>query len=568
MDGKCRIRAPLLAAFFFLGPLFRVFSADVPLVWRQPLSGNVISEISARLQSIVAVCEGGSVRAFGASGAPLWDYKVPGRFLPFLGRSRSAASYLCRTNGEFIALSRTGLVQWRLNLSGPIVAPPLSGWDERVFIFLSKKIVCLSASGHTLWQRELSAPLAGETALDRRGGVITVLEDNTLLFVSPFGEVSQIKLYEAPRFILPIPPEQRAGVSRAKEGENENGERVLLIYGDGRLEAYTMAGKASGNLTHLGAAPVAAAAFKSYAVVQLSTGFLAALDVDKGAVRWKSPSMPGVGAAGNRAQRPLIQFDEEEGLIYLLSITGAAAFKFDGTELWNTRLENAAVTPAFDEGALYSGGRDWILYAYKAEARPDPPPRASLPALGRYGLGQGPSRREWTDFSERYDFEYETLLRQMEKSILSGGLGEEEPVVVRSLIGIVSDKQTILTERVEAARLLGLIGSTETTPFLARRLLAESDGTVQTEIVLALGRIGVDPQGRVLDVFQRLIERQRPVIQNEPLFLAIAAALGNMCRFSGPPVSERGVRLLVMLANENSSSAVHEKARRELESLR
>jgi outer membrane protein assembly factor BamB len=292
------------------------------------------------------------------------------------------------------------------------------------------------------------------------------------------------------------------------------------------------------------------------------------LDADKGAIRWKKASMPGVGAAGSRAQRPLIQFDEEQGMIYVLSISGATAFKFDGTEIWNTRLETAAVTPAFDEGLLYSGGRDWILYAYKAEAREDPPPRASLPAPGRYGLGLGPPRREWTDFSERYDFEYEALLGQMEASIRSGAMGEEEPLIARSLIGILSDKRTIQTERIMAARLLGLIGSTEIVPVLARRLLAESDGSVQTELALSLGRIGVDPQGRVLDVFQRLIERQRPAIQNEPLFLAIASALGNMCRFSGPPVSERGVRLLVTLANENSSSAVHEKARRELESLR
>ncbi|MDR2481210.1 MAG: PQQ-binding-like beta-propeller repeat protein [Spirochaetaceae bacterium] len=547
-----------LSAVVLFGTLTLAGAQPGP-AWRQSLGGAAVSEISAQLGAIVAVCEGGSVKAFGSSGNAFWDFKENGRFLPFLARSGSAASYVCKSNGEFIALNRAGAVQWRVNLKEPIVAPPVSGWDERVFIFLDKKILCWTASGHRLWQKELAAPFASDPLLNAEGGITALLDNNTLLNITAFGTVNEIKLYSTPAFALPVSASRSHGKFR--------GIRTLVLYGDGRLELYGPEGEAQGNLTHLGAAPIAAASMQDAAAIQLASGNLVLLNAASGETLWKTASRPGAGVAGNKAQKIRIQFDRQLNTIYVLSVSGAACFSKNGEERWNVRLENAAVTPGFDDGVLYSSGKDWLLYAYKTEDRPKPREAAiSLPPAGYYGLGEPPGSREWNDFTLAYGGGYDSLLKQIGATIRSGSIGEDEPLLARILIGIARDSKIIQTERIEAVKMLGLIGSRETIPFLSGLVFKETASSVQTEIVLSLGRIGCDPRGRVLDTLSKIIELNRPV-QSETLMTAIAAALGNMCRFSGPPVSERGIRLLVTIANEPSSSIVQQRARRELDRL-
>ncbi|MDR2510853.1 MAG: hypothetical protein LBC77_09445, partial [Spirochaetaceae bacterium] len=500
----------------------------------------------------------GSVKAFGTGGKIFWDYKESGRFLPYLTRSRSASVYFARTTGDFIALNRAGVQQWRLNLKAPITAPPVSGWDERIFIFLESSVLCYTASGHKLWQRELSASLAGDPQLDALGGVLMFLTDNTIVSLSPFGEKSELKLYSAPAFVLPLP---------AKKGTRAPLVRTLVIYPDGRLELYNADGEAQADITHLGSAALAASTFKNFAAVQLNTGTLALLDADSGTILWRTPSQPGVGAAGNRAQRIHIQFDEARGSIYVLSVTTAAGFSKDGDMLWSVKTENAAASAAFDEGRVYSGTKNWILNAWDAENRGEPSlTRSSLPVQGRYGLGQLPSRKEWNFWTQAFNGNYNQLLAEIAKQINAGGIGSNEAPLTRVLNGIAVDVKIIQTDRVEALRLLGIIGSRESAAFLARRFINEAEVSVQAEMALSLGRIGSDAGGVVLDAFSRVIETTRSS-RYDGLRTAMAAALGAMCKFSGPPVSERGVKLLVAIANESAAPNAAQKARSELDLL-
>jgi outer membrane protein assembly factor BamB len=120
--------------------------------------------------------------------------------------------------------------------------------------------------------------------------------------------------------------------------------------------------------------------------------------------------------------------------------------------------------------------------------------------------------------------------------------------------------------RVEAARLLAYMGSRETIPFLADLFTRDPDGLVKAAAAEAIGRIGVDPEGFALKAFTSAVFPPFP-LRDEAALTATAAATGALCRFSGPPLSDAGIRLLTTLAAREQSPPVRLQAERELRSL-
>jgi hypothetical protein len=118
----------------------------------------------------------------------------------------------------------------------------------------------------------------------------------------------------------------------------------------------------------------------------------------------------------------------------------------------------------------------------------------------------------------------------------------------------------------EGARLLGYIGSRETIPFLAALLYYEGEALVKIAAVEAIGRIGLDPDAIALRVFSALLA-SGPSGKDERLLLAMAAATGSLCRFSGPLISGRGVKILVTLTGGEYPPEVRKAARQELDTL-
>lgn len=546
MDGYSYLKPIFLAIFAVCAPLF----AQNDPIWRETLGGTIISGISAQTGTIVAVCEGGSVKAFGSNGKLYWNYKEKGRFLPFLARSRSGASYFARSNGDFIALNRAGTMQWRLKLRAPLAAAPVSGWDERIFIFLEKKILCHTASGNALWQCRIKSAPALDPVLDSEGGCVTVLKDKTLLRISPYGEVNERALYSVPSFVVPL-----------------KNSRTLLVYPDGRLELYDARGEAVGNLPHLGAAPLAAASQGALAAVQLASGELVILDGGTMTITGRVESRPGVGATGDRAQKIRIEFNESGSRIYVLSVSGAECFSKIGTPIWNRPVENASCTAAIDGGIVYSGGKDWILYAWKSEAGSVPDTRLNLPAAGSYRLAVPPSLQEWEIWAITRAGDWQAVVDGFVPLVEGGNIGVQEPEISRILVGVAGDASIAQSARIEAIRLLGFLGSTDTINFLIRLLQSEKRVSVRAELALSLGRIGGDPDGRTLTIFGRIIETARSSAE-EPLVNAIAAAAGTICRFSGPVMAERGIKILVTIAGELPYKSAATRAKKELDALR
>jgi outer membrane protein assembly factor BamB len=244
-------------------------------------------------------------------------------------------------------------------------------------------------------------------------------------------------------------------------------------------------------------------------------------------------------------------------------------------------LKGAAAVPAFsDDGILYSGGADWILYAYKLEDRN----RARQHLLygeeseGDYGTGNpGPS--SWANYYFRFDeAELEKRFDEIRNAIKTGTIGSREKEYAAWLmetalsISVSPFRQDsiapfLIRQRVEALRLLAYIGSRETIPFLVNLFNMDSEILVKTAAAEAIGKIGIDPEGFAIRAFGNAVFPPFP-LNDEKALIAIAAATGALCRFSGPPLSDAGVRILTILSTYDRFPFTRNQAQRELRSLK
>ncbi|MDR2491753.1 MAG: PQQ-binding-like beta-propeller repeat protein [Spirochaetaceae bacterium] len=558
------------------------------LLWRQSLGGAILSVPSAQLHTVTVLTEGGFIRTYGESGQMLWDYSVNGRLAPFLTRSNTGMTFAGRTNGSFFALSRAGRLLWEKRLGEAVSWAPLVGWDGRVFVFLKKRIVCFTASGNQLWEYKLDDQIYSQPAADSKGGFIAVLNNNILLLVNAFGGVKQVEIIGPPVAVLPgvypeilvlypdgdietikngVSPKKGIADARAAEkqaagkqpaGKQDAGVKIAEQAADGGIPPDSTA------IRRLGGRPAAAVQNKRHAVVLLESGEIMLWSLDDGKPLWKKNAMLGV----NRGR---LLFDERG--IYMFSMSGAAGWTMEGAMLWNMRVQGLAIPPALsDDGILFTGGSNWLLYAYQVEHRS----RAetanigfpyNLPYEGNYGFGTAPSSsaQMFVDAEDMDD-----ALKSIGRLIRSGDIGTDELAAVKMLFVLANGGDALtsagFTQRIEAIRLLGFIGTREMIPFLITKLHAERDSNIKAAIVETLGKIGVDPHQQVLGHFEALVS-QAIEAKDGRLLSALAEAIGRLCRFSGPPLSDPGIRLLVTIAAARSSKAAAAIAQKQLEEL-
>jgi len=523
----------------------------------------------SQAESVVMTTDGGNLKSYSWQGKPLWDYYARGRITPYVSRSMEGTSYICRTNGLLIAVNRVGRELWNINLGSPLISPVLTGWDGRLFIFTEKKISCMTAAGYTLWSRKLEKRTALAPIRDAAGGIILVQEDGEVLSFDPFGNA-----YSYSAKALPV-----AAASLEIEGQ---GPAILLLYDDSEMElVYTSLkyGESYRGKLDLPSPPLAAIGRGSKAAVLLKDGSIALISPVEKKVLWtaaghiRSGELPGKPGQGD------LDFLYDERGIYILTKTGATGFADDGRRLWIIRLKGAASIPTFgNDGVLFSGGADWILYAYRLEDRI----KAVQHLLygdapeGSYGTGDPrPSSR--ADYYYRFDErELERRLAEIRKAIKDGAVGSAEKDYAAWLMeaagSVAANPRTEnrpLVQpryRVEAARLLSFIGSRETIPFLANLFDRDPDPLVKSAAAEAIGRIGVDPEGLALKVFETAITPPSP-LGDAVALTGIAKATGALSRFSGPPLSFAGIRILTLLSLPDKPPPARRQAQRELDSL-
>jgi outer membrane protein assembly factor BamB len=531
-------------------------------IWRQAPGGKLLGVPSVQAGTVVAVMDGGHLKAYSLDGKPLWDYYARSKLIPYVSRNRDGTSFICRTDGYLIAVNNGGRELWRLK-TGPIAAPVVNGWDGRIFVTTEKKVYCYTASGYLLWTRELADNVVSGPFLGDGGGIVAALKDGELLELGPFGAAQSQPIGETPSAIIPI---DGGTLALLKKGG------VKLFYSDSPPPAQPF-------MTIRGI-PLGGVSRGDSVAMLLSNGSVAQLSLSEKKVKWSESSH-----IKNNEVKTIDDFSmiwDERG-IYVFSRRGVTGFSTEGKRLWTITLKDASAIPALgDDGTLLSGGQDWILYAYKAENRtlPQSPSNetaadadtAGSAAAGHYGLGGILPGME--PFYSLVEYIVNEELKKLGTMIRDGEVGENEPFYTMYLREIACSAITPRTSmnrlqvnfrlRAEAARLLGYFASRETIPFLAELFLKDDDPLVRVAAAEAIGRIGTDPEGIALTAFARTINAAR---RDERVLSAVASAIGSLCRFSGPPLSETGIKLLQDMEQDSMPGRVRDQARGEIARL-
>ncbi|MDR1506784.1 MAG: PQQ-like beta-propeller repeat protein [Treponema sp.] len=541
-------------------------------IWEQDLMGDVIGLPFLQAESAVVVLKQGYIKSYSRQGNWLWTYRASEELTPYVTRSREGTSYVCTVTGTVIAVNRVGRELWKLDLGSPVTSPIVVGWDGRLFIPAGNRIYCRTASGYSLWMRNLESPISVAPVLDHRGALAMVLDNNEFVLVSHLSFVERFQLRDKPLHIVPL---------EVTEGKDS----FYLFYASGAIDRIYRNPDfdfVSESLPALSQTPAAAVNWKGNVAVTLRDGRVQLLSVPGADVLWTGDSHETRAERGDGSLGPYwaaMQFDERG--VYTLSAKGVTGFRAsDGRRLWILRVTGAAAIPSFsDEGYLYSGGTDRILHAYRIEERHRNVARSLYGPMpeGSYGLGNPPPS-SWARLGNgRFDPVIVKVMHDtVEAAIRQGQIGEDETDYVAYLMEMAGISlaptyspvrpQIQIGERVEFIRLLGYLGSRETVPFLATLFSRDREPIIKTACCEALGRIGVDPGGDAIRAFTFLLAPDNAT-QDPSTLMAAATATKNLCRFSGPPLSDAGIRLLRAFGATDFPTRVKRHAAAELESL-
>jgi len=545
-------------------------------VWEMQINDTIRGTPHLQAGSVVLAGEKGSVRSFFMSGTPLWDFNARGTAVQHIARSYEAASYVCNTDGVFMAINRVGRELWRLKLDRPITHPTVVGWDGRLFISINSVMTCRTASGHSLWTKDLGSPIAYSPILDRTGSAVTVLQNTDFLKINQFSQIERIKLDKIPVLIVSL--------------DEKNIKSYVLMYQSGEMEKIVFHEKAKegsrlskSSLRKLSGQPVAAASREDRFVVTLRDGKTLYLN-SGGNVLWTKNSHEAAeekGTGNTSAEQTSMMFDERG--VYTITIHGVSAFTHEGRRRFVHRLSNecSGIPGLSDEGILYACGKDNILRVYKIDVKGRTIPRHRFYGLepeGSYGMGNPPPS-PWMGQPNRYhDSEQDRTFEEISAVIHSGQIGENEPVYVAYIMEMVGffignphysrvRPDVKPEQRIRLLKLLALVGSRETIPFLWNIFDIDPEPAVRRACADAIGVIGVDPTGRSFYSYNFLLTPNNP--NNDPqLVLAASSSIAKLCRFSGPPLAPEGIRVLRYFTNLNTvPNHVKEQIRNELDGL-
>ncbi|MCL2441319.1 MAG: hypothetical protein FWD14_06230 [Treponema sp.] len=545
-------------------------------MWESSIGDTVRGMPHLQAGSVVLVGENGRVRSFFQSGTPLWNFDARGTAVPHIARSYEAATYICNTDGVFMAINRVGRELWRLNLGKPISFPPVVGWDGRVFISLDSTMTCRTASGNALWTIDLGSPIAFAPILDKTGSAVTVLQNNEFVKVHQFSHVERIALNRLPIMIVSL--------------DEGNRQSYVLFYQSGEMEKiyYNENARRGGrlsrsNLRSLPAPPAASVSLGNQFAVTLRDGRIICLNA-QGETVWTRNTHEAAeerGPANLTVEQARMIFDERG--IYAVTIRGISAFTTEGRRRFVHRLQtvSSGVPALCDEGLLWACGTDNILRVYKVDVRPRTKPRNRFYGFepdGDYGMGNPPAS-PWTGQSSRYhDVEQDRVYQEISAAIRSGSIGTMEPVYVAYIMEMVGffignphhspvRPDVKPTQRIRLINLLAQVGSRETIPFLWNIFDRDPEPAVRRACADAIGRIGVDPTGRSFHSYNFLLSPNNPNIDPQ-LVLAASSSIANLCRFSGPPLAPEGIRVLRYFSNLTSlPNHVRAQIRNELDGL-
>jgi outer membrane protein assembly factor BamB len=513
--------------------------------WRFATGGQIRSRPAvAQDGTVYAIAEDSYLYALSPSGALAW--KADLGWLPgdCLAVSPDGMIYAGLKNRDLVAFTPRGVVAWREHFNGLFVADPLIAPDGTVYIGVAPAtLISLSESGRKQWSITLPGSLIGAPIMDGAGTIYLVASDRRLYSLTQWGEF---------RWSLPLLA-QPTTTAIARDGT------VLVGTEDGEVIAVNPNGDM----------------LWSRAVNAPVTGV--SVGVDEIVAATADGGLVGLSAAGQALWRESAgsRLDTSP----LIRGSGLLAFALDGTllllhqpvgviERFNVGTAGAAVLA--QDGSVYLGGRDWVLYAFSRPAGTEritgPWPQAGHDEQHSGRTPFGPPGGIDAVLNATPDYLYleslagsgnheqtQLFLSEVRSRVDGGSLGKSTWYVVRILeqlagTGLIDPEyrnQKVINDlpdvRAAAASLLGAVGSAGSRWALIRVANAETDRFALSAEIRALGNLAFDGDGSSARTIAAAFVRAGSTPADNRLAAETVDALGRIASSTGlmtPPAAQ------------------------------
>jgi hypothetical protein len=564
ISARITVRIFFLLTFFLLcGSGFRGVVADDAFAWRFSTGGTISARpVRSPDGTLYVVSEDRYLYALTGRGTLKWRSYIGARVWNGLSVSPDGTVYVTLKTEGLVAVNSVGRIVWRFATEGTPVGSPAVRENGMIYCGTDSGVIyCIAHTGRPLWSRELPAAVSGSISIRSDGTVIVPCADSRVYAFTPWGEMAWIFLAAG------VPTSVAIGVDSTLYFGTDSGT-LVAVSGDGEMYWNVPLGGRVG-------APVLDAS--GVYVSSLGRG-VAAFDLD-GSLLWSlTPRDP-----------PISPLSLGSSKAYYSSAGGQfCSVPKSGGEVRSVRgATNGAVPLLTGIGTAIVGGKDWVVYAYDAET-PDTsgwPQFGGGPTADSNVAGEPLRTRIRREHLDTFDYKYsmglafstdlsarrrflsdvraslEDPARKSFKLFSPLLLEESASSDLRTVARGVAGQKSYPSYRAEAYLLLGVCGDLHTRRVLLDLLQIEWDATAFRAGIEALGMLGNDTDGKVVELFE--MRYREDGIGTPETLSAMVTALDRIGRYTGFTGTNR--KLLVSIFSSDNPRGVREKA---LETLR
>ncbi len=517
-------------------------------------AGGVISTGPIASQNLVwLMADSKTLYVLDIDGTAIGKRIMPARKAAFIVPDGFGRAAVAEGLSTLALINKAGQTVWSVDMGSPVSLAPCFGADGRIFLASGSSLSCRAANGRLLWTQALDAPCGAPPCIGPAGGPLLALEDGTVRAWNPDG-----------RQLWSVFTGQKTPSS--------------LCWGTGAFVVASDSGACFiGNPTSPTVSPLALGAdFRVQTMLPHKGGFLLAgsggilANIDEsGAARWQVKT----SCVGTQT---LAVFP---GRIVVLSGALVASFNDEGALLRELRLQNSSGVPAIGlNGAVFSGGADWILYAYRFERELQASPRV-MPFIDMESAVAAAREEVFWNPAGGTDDAMTNRLFYIENSLKSGTIKEEADAALLFAAAVASGRldapfgegpvsldpvPRTVVPRIAACGLLGLFGNPAAIPVLGDVFSLDKDPVVRAAAADAIASIGLDPGNLAMKAFEHA---SRQVLESR-VALSMIGAIESLYRAQGGLDDSSGALALVRLLNTDYPRSVRQRAEAALKRIR
>lgn len=454
-------------------------------------------------------------------------------------------------------INKAGQEAWRVELGARPDSPPAFASDGRLYVSAGGELRAFAPNGRRLWSARPGAAPSSPLVVGPGGGPAIGLADGRVALYHPdSGVATELALGSAPVAL--------AAAGRLAAGLADG--RIVVLAAEAGALSPAPGSPAAADAPSLGSRPAALAAASDTFYALGADGVLLAVD-GAGVELWRRRAVTDGSTAA------LAAF---EGRAIVLTRSAVTSYGPDGSVYRSLTLRNAVAMPAIaPNGSVFSGGADWILYAYRFER---PLTAAAGPVIEPLDLSavDAMAKEEafWSVAPWSDDAAMERLY-DIEKSMESGTIGMDSRRAALYLSAVALGRMDAPfgsgraptgpaprgpLPRVYACGLLGRMGLPWAVPVLVEAFRGDPEPSVRAAAAYAVATIGLDPEGRALGAFAEAAGRRL----DGATAGAVVDAIDGLYRASGALDDRSGMLALVRIAGGDYARDIRSKAEKAL----